>query len=789
MSQTTVNGQHKPSTPEDSVVGSGKALRASTGSPAVQEPSLVTKTVDMDREAQRAEQNQALFAQRRDHLLGLINHTRAILDDLSGKGRHSLVPHYPVTTLKKSVERASLRRPEDGHITIPAGSAEAELQVLQLDLKSYKEPTHASSSSLATSSTEPANDNRLFDQLLATKLQECGQHLEKLRTRISDTRSKVLVTGDLNAGKSTFVNAVLRREVVPDDQQPCTALFAEVVDVEQNDGVEEVHGISHPEGYDRTDPRTFTRLDFRHLREIIEENEDNFELLKIYCTDRREKSHSLLHNGVVDITLIDSPGLNIDSMKTTALFATQEEIDVVIFVVNAENHFTLSGREFLTTAGKEKAYVFIVVNRFDQIRRKDRCRKDILEQIRQISPRTYEEADNLVHFVSAKQCLHQENTDMMPDFIRLEECLRSFILEKRARSKLAPAKVYLHNLLSDVVSVARFNSELGKETARRISKDMQDATPAYDRMLKIKEQVLDHIDKTIDGTGDDVQHRTEDELIHFIDNLEAYADDVEWSGAFYVLQYARDLRNTIYRSAAMHLNRCEDYARDRAVACVRNIENMAATCMDVPPSIDLGVVASAFEGDAGTTQSRSAPGKGVTKIVPMELTEFFDQADKAEIAKEYVPSLALMSAGLVGYRRMVSQGWRATNSMGMSNAGKLAFAGLTIAGIGIFFYVLADMKNNVERKILSKMRAHLAEVGFVESNVDRIAKNTRRVLRLAIWDFQNQFAKILGENKAKRENQQQEITKAERDSEIFAEMEGKAKLLDAEVERIDLEMA
>jgi mitofusin len=29
-------------------------------------------------------------------------------------------------------------------------------------------------------------------------------------------------------------------------------------------------------------------------------------------------------------------------MKTTALFSKQEEIDVIVFIVNAENHFTLS---------------------------------------------------------------------------------------------------------------------------------------------------------------------------------------------------------------------------------------------------------------------------------------------------------------------------------------------------------------------------------------------------------------------------------------------------------------
>ena len=109
-------------------------------------------------------------------------------------------------------------------------------------------------------------------------------------------------------------------------------------------------------------------------------------MLKVYLADSRAPSESLLNNGVVDISLIDAPGLNRDSLKTTAVFARQEEIDVVVFVVSAENHFTLSSKEFLWNASNEKAYLFIVVNKFEQIKNKDKCRKSVLEQIKQLSP-------------------------------------------------------------------------------------------------------------------------------------------------------------------------------------------------------------------------------------------------------------------------------------------------------------------------------------------------------------------------------------------------------------------
>lgn len=289
--------------------------------------------------------SQNVFAEKRARLSSLIAGTKGLVQDLTGPtGTVSHTLRYPASALQKAFgpkipSRRTSSREDDSHAPIPAAAEppveanSGELRVLQLDLKSYsfKGPT----------SQIDSTDHSLVSQLLESKILESSQHLDRLQARILDTRSKVLVTGDLNAGKSTFVNAVLRREVVPDDQQPCTALFAEVVDAEQNEGVEEVHGIREPMSYDRTDPATFDRFDFRHLRHVVEENEQGYELLRIYCRDRRGKG-SVLHNGVVDISLIDSPGLNIDSVKTTALFSQQEEIDVIVFVVNAENHFTLS---------------------------------------------------------------------------------------------------------------------------------------------------------------------------------------------------------------------------------------------------------------------------------------------------------------------------------------------------------------------------------------------------------------------------------------------------------------
>lgn len=206
-----------------------------------------------------------------------------------------------------------------------------EFSILNLDVKAV-----LASADLSTL------EKQSVANLLDDKLLLCQRHVDNIRARVADTSSKVLFTGELNAGKSTFVNALLKRELLPVDQQPCTSIFCEVLDASLNSGVEQVHAIPDVENYNRLGPLTYHVIEICHLYKVVMEHNDAHKMLKVYGPDAGFAQESLLHNGVVDIALIDPPGLNTDSLKTTAVFARQEEIDVIVFVVSTENHFTLS---------------------------------------------------------------------------------------------------------------------------------------------------------------------------------------------------------------------------------------------------------------------------------------------------------------------------------------------------------------------------------------------------------------------------------------------------------------
>jgi hypothetical protein len=70
------------------------------------------------------------------------------------------------------------------------------------------------------------------------------------------------------------------------------------------------------------------------LEEIVADNETAQPMIKLYLADTvtLELPPQQWTNGVVDISLSDAPGpsLNHDSIKTTAVFARREEIDVVV---------------------------------------------------------------------------------------------------------------------------------------------------------------------------------------------------------------------------------------------------------------------------------------------------------------------------------------------------------------------------------------------------------------------------------------------------------------------------
>ena len=658
-----------------------------------------------------------------------VSHTQSSMAMVRSRGPAAPAPRpgprrAQTTNEDNAAESSSAAPPAPDAETVPepliTPQAAHDFSILTLDLKLQ---------GLTASEIAHSMDRRAVAALLDGRIGRSVTHLRRLRDRIEDTASKVLVTGDLNAGKSTFCNALLRRKLLPEDQQPCTSIFCEVLDARDNGGVEEVHAVPVGGAYDRNDERTYDVYGLRELEKIVVDNE-RYMQCKVYIKDSRSIDQSLLNNGVVDIALIDAPGLNSDSLQTTAVFARQEEIDVVVFVVSAANHFTLSAKEFIMNAAHEKAYIFIVVNGFDNIRDQERCQQMILSQVHALSPRTFKESSELVHFVSSNAIpvapanpaggppggggssggsgsggygdndpspYDEEDPasgpkkhgqpdpkgkgkekEKLEDFSHLETSLRRFVLEKRARSKLAPARTYLLNVLADLQRLATLNRDIAQDELARVTRELEELEPACERSQRARAEVVEEVDRTIDATCDAVYQGTRAALEAAIARVADQDLGVEYPGLWHAFEYAEDVKAAILEQIAAAVTACEDEARQRAVEGVGGFKGLAMRHLgDEYQELT-------FRSDLMFRRKKDVLARQVA--APIEVWDFVDVQGVWERQEKVAGTgMALTVVGVMGGRMIGGVGWvdgalGAARILGTRNLRHMIVPGLIATG-------------------------------------------------------------------------------------------------------------
>ncbi|KAF8527015.1 hypothetical protein BU17DRAFT_82549 [Hysterangium stoloniferum] len=782
----------------------------------VKETTTSFAGLELEDKSLRDEHIQEVYLEQKNRLARAIDSTKSILNDLRVFNKDSWVVRYPQISPSSDNSRRSMSFADDSTSTTevvvrPGLQRSATLQVAKTEIEKPEEekteledlPTdfhvlrldlklgpHGSATGPASlvSQLEKSSIANLLDERIAAAI----KHTDKLRLRIDDTASKVLVTGDLNAGKSTFVNALLRKPVMPVDQQPCTTMFCEVHDAIENDGVEEVHIVTEGASYDIKDERTYTRASLEELETIVGQNENVQQMMRLYVTDARRPNESLIHNGVVDIALIDAPGLNRDSLKTTALFARQEEIDVVVFVVSAENHFTLSAKEFLWTASNEKAYLFIVVNRFDQIRDKDKCRRLVLEQIKQLSPRTYDDAEDLVHFVDSSSS--QLPTSFNEPFNNLESSLRSFVLVKRAKSKLHPASTYLCHLLSDIDLLSSSNAIAAQVELDQARNDLCRVRPVLEKMQQGREELEEDLESVENAGTTKATRKTKDILITALERVGNGEPGVNnsirmptYPGLFGFWEYTREVRRTLLESLDMAVKLAQDEARIITSSGIDEITSLGEKHLprDVERSKMVFMPERMFLPKKGGKKTRSTVvagglhglGIGLAQRQDMLEITFFDVFDvrhhfashfgegenKSVEDESPATALSVISVGVgaitmvggktLGVRGLIEGFVRLTNILENETVRRWAAPVVGAVTIGLTAYFILELPNTIPRTVGRRIRSslihptgdHSEELSFVNVNADRVSRETRKVLRIVSWDLRERFRVAMDE--------------------------------------------
>ncbi len=215
--------------------------------------------------------------------------------------------------------------------------------------------------------TSHARTLRNLDELLALTegLLPAGQHraVRAARDRVAEDRFNLVVLGEFKRGKSTLINALLQRDLLPVGVVPLTSVVT-------------VIGGARDHAKSSTERLVIRFADGREQERPLEE-------LERYVTEARnpgnrlgvelaqlELDHELLRAG---LELVDTPGIgSIHSHNTDVARGFLPQVDVALCVLDAGQPLSQSERELFVEATQLVPRLLMVVNKIDHLEEHDR---------------------------------------------------------------------------------------------------------------------------------------------------------------------------------------------------------------------------------------------------------------------------------------------------------------------------------------------------------------------------------------------------------------------------------
>jgi mitofusin len=86
-------------------------------------------------------------------------------------------------------------------------------------------------------------------------------------------------------------------------------------------------------------------------------------------------------------------------------------------------------------------------------------------------------------------------------------------------SKLAPAKVYLQNILEDIDWILTYNIENQSKLIQSISENILQLKPHFDQLVSFKKKRLERVEEILDQIEEEVGEKTRQVLIGFLSGI------------------------------------------------------------------------------------------------------------------------------------------------------------------------------------------------------------------------------------------------------------------------------
>ena len=378
-------------------------------------------------------------------------------------------------------------------------------------------------------------------------LKEYADSLEKSRDHMKNRVFSVGVMGEFRRGKSTVINALLGRDIVPSDIVPTSATLNCIRwDASPRADILFKNGTSREIPVDDLS---------KYITKITKESEE------VAATVDRSIVYypcPFCQNGV---EIVDTPGLNDDERMTAISEQVIPTLDAIIMVLVPDSPFSQSEAEFVRTKvmTSDLGRIIFVVNKIDNIRPKERPRllahikekieTSVLEKMAEMygeDSREYQDAQAKIggirlYPISARDALEGKlendyallEKSGMPEF---EEALSKLLTEERGMLELISPVNSILSIAKEAEHTIHMRMDAMQMEAEEFEKVQKEAIEKIKKGRESKKTEIEAVKARAGGLYHDLLPEVnagyaalEEHLQNYVDNFPISSEDVKTS--------------------------------------------------------------------------------------------------------------------------------------------------------------------------------------------------------------------------------------------------------------------